>query len=227
MICYAKKIMRDYNAGRIEDYNLQVIITDLEEAGSTLDFYICYFNELIIKNLYEGFVSSLIAFFHEIRHIKQFMDYRLGDVSAASMFMLKDMLIRKYENHRYGTDYYYKDNYYNINFEIFAENLAITDTQKLLDSVGIIYSEDFYKKIRDVWSISNISSKRIIRENGEKVYKTLDERFLEVIKLAPYYLEQYRQLQIEYVNENGVVRKRTKMEMQELVSDNLNNKKKM
>lgn len=217
-----EKNMRQLGKGKIENYHPVANIVGMKDAnGSAYDYFYVNFNKLIISELYKGFIYPLSTYYHEIHHVMQAILFHIGYVNYDLMIMLKEKIIRDYEVMNYKTDYYYKDNYYNISYEIDAQQNGLNDAQRFLSLIGYNNLEDYFLKLKNKWPKNENELERVIRINGEKKYKTVDEIFDVIIMSSPDYLEKYPQLNIEYVNDNGVVRKRTKEELSDIIMDYL------
>ena len=119
-----------------------------------------------------------------------------------------------YEFKTFKTDYYYKRNYFDISYEIDAHHVGIDAAKHFLYNVcGYNNLDDYFEILRKTWPESKNTLKRVVIKDGKEIYKTVDEIFHEIIISNPKYLEKYPQLNIEYINEDGNIRKRTKEEL--------------
>ena len=215
-----ERSMREINNGRIKPYKPHARIKKIEGAnGSTFEWVGVEFDELLIKQLYEGYTYPLITYFHEFVHVMQNIEIKLGNrINSTLIIMLKENLIRKYEVAMKGTDNYYKKNYYNISFEVNAHQFGINHTKTFLKNWGLKVDEKWFNRIMRLWPEPNNSLDRIITgKDGVVTHKTVDEIFDYVIDKNPKFLEEYPQLNFEYVNDNGVIRKRTKDELESML----------
>lgn len=221
-----ERTMREINNGRIKPYNPHARTGKLDGAnGSAFDIDNISFNELILKQLYEGYIYPLSTYFHELVHVAQNIEIRLGSrINFALITMLKESLIRRSELINDGTDNYYKKNYYNISFEVNAHQFGIEHMKQVFKIWGLKVDEEWFDKIRRLWPESNNNLDRIVTgEDGIESYKTVDDIFDYVIAKNPQYLKEYPQLNFEYVNENGTVRKRTKNELSDIIMNYMDN----
>lgn len=219
MLRATEKNMRQLNNNRIKNYNPQAAILKLDGANASAFKYAnVTFNKLIIKELYDGYLYPLSTYYHEIHHVAQSLSIKFGYINNELVNMIKDFVIRNYEQEKYNTDNYYKDNYYNLTFEKEAHQVGINSAYNFYKMIGFENIEDYFIKLKNRWP-NHDDFNRIIRNGKEKVTMTLDEVFLIVINLEPKYLDVYPQLKFQYTNENDKVRKRTKEELSSLVSD--------
>ncbi len=215
MLRVAEKNMREISAGRIENYDPKAYIRSLEGAnGSAFEYYSVSFDKEIIKELYNGAIAPLSTYYHEIEHVAQAMAIYLGYINSDLMLALKEKIISYYEFKTFKTDYYYKRNYFDISYEIDAHHVGIYAAKHFLYNVCRYNNlDDYFEILRKAWPESKNTLKRVVIKDGKEIYKTVDEIFHEIIISNPKYLEKYPQLNIEYINEDGNIRKRTKEEL--------------
>ena len=215
MLRIAEKNMREISAGRIENYMPKAYIRNLEGAnGSAFEHYSVSFDKEIIKELYNGAIAPLSTYYHEIEHVAQAMAIYLGYINSDLMLALKEKIISYYEFKTFKTDYYYKRNYFDISYEIDAHHVGIYAAKHFLYNVCRYNNlDDYFEILRKAWPESKNTLKRVVIKDGKEIYKTVDEIFHEIIISNPKYLEKYPQLNIEYINEDGNIRKRTKEEL--------------
>lgn len=224
MMRSAEKSMRQINNDCIKKYTPHARIRNLDGAnGSAFDINNVSFNELIIKELYEGYIYPLTTYYHELVHIKQSIEIELGHVSYDLVAMIKDKVISDYELKLNKTNNYYKRNYYNISFEKDAHLKGIKMAQQLMSNLGYKNLNEYFDKVRRLWPEDNNALDRVVEDNGILITETQDEIFDKVIANNPGYLKRFPQLNFEYVNENGNVRKRTKNELNKIIMNYMDN----
>lgn len=227
MMRSAEKSMRQINNDCIKKYTPHAMIRNLDGAnGSAFDINNVSFNELIIKELYEGYIYPLTTYYHELVHIKQSIEIELGHVSYDLVAMIKDKVISDYELKLNKTNKYYNQNYYNISFEKDAHLKGIKMAQQLMSNLGYKNLNEYFDKVRRLWPEDNNALDRVVedKDNGVLITVTQDEIFDKVIANNPSYLKRFAQLNFEYVNDNGVVRKKTKDELKYTIMNYLDNK---
>ena len=226
MMRSAEKSMRQINNDCIKKYTPHARIRNLDGAnGSAFDINNVSFNELIIKELYEGYIYPLTTYYHELVHIKQSIEIELGHVSYDLVAMIKDKVISDYELKLNKTNNYYKRNYYNISFEKDAHLKGIKMAQQLMSNLGYKNLNEYFDKVRRLWPEDNNTLDRVVedKDNGVLITVIQDEIFDKVIANNPGYLKRFPQLNFEYVNENGNVRKRTKNELNKIIMNYMDN----
>ncbi len=226
MMRSAEKSMRQINNDCIKKYTPHARIRNLDGAnGSAFDINNVSFNELIIKELYEGYIYPLTTYYHELVHIKQSIEIELGHVSYDLVAMIKDKVISDYELKLNKTNKYYKQNYYNISFEVDANLKSIEMTKQFMSYLGYKNLNEYLNKVRLLWPEDNNTLDRVVedKDNGVLITVIQDEIFDKVIANNPGYLKRFPQLNFEYVNENGNVRKRTKNELNKIIMNYMDN----
>lgn len=225
---YIEKVMKFFNH-TIENYNPQCFILPLEgDGGESYGNTTVKIDTEVCKRLYDNAnIYSLIAIFHELWHIVQNVMIKSGKFSENNMLILKEILIREYENRNYKTDTYYDNNYHNISFEVDARDFSINWLCLLLSKVGIFLRDETLKDLdKNHVDDKGILERKIIID-GKEEYKTVDEIFDEIIKLCPVYLDVFPQLQLEYTWEahNFSARRKTKDELIDSLIDNIDDEK--
>ena len=215
----AEKTMKELNNGMIENYNPKVEILLLDKSnGCTFMHNVVFLDKNRIDKLYDGDISALGTYYHEIQHVFQSILFEKGYVSTELMIMLKDEIITESEFNYNNSNNYYWNNYQKISYEIDAIQKGFEYTKNLLDQMGLKISETNQLDFQSI--IEN--KDRIVEIDGIKQIKSVDEIFDDVIKQHPHYLKKYPQLGIEYIKENGNVVRRSKESLNEML-ENLNN----
>ena len=209
-----EKNMRQLANNRIAYYHPVALINDSKEScGSACRYYSVALQRDTIKRLYNGEYTPLVTYYHEMTHIEQSMESYLNNFSPELMIMIKDFIITDFENVHYKTKTYYMDNYKNLPSEIEAEELGILKTMYILRMLNLNYDIDVLRQRRSYFSGERLNRSRVVRENDNEVIKDIDDVFLETINKDKKYLLTYPQLLIEFIEEDGIVRKKTKEEL--------------
>ena len=145
------------------------------------------------------------------------MSFELGLIYEGIITMIKDFVIKEVDNTVFNKNDYYYDNYYNISYEIDAEQSGINSVKGLfnyLNNLGIKTPLIDFDAIRRSWPQED-NAKRKVRVDGEIVERKLDDLFLEMINLKPMCFDKYPQLALLYIKEDNKIRPRTKEELEE------------
>lgn len=196
-------------------------------------------NEDVIYNLYHGNFLELLTIFHELNHFVLKYELIMGKTSHYSVRVLKEMLLNllgqveytNSENVREDINLilnnsfktYYKDNYELNSGEKIVNIKAIKDFKYVINyfkirlskyQLAVLQSEleqerkNYQNYIRDVRYNHNFNASFI---DFEKAFDIMINSYPEWLKFS--------QLQIEYcLDEFGNVRKRTKEELFQLLS---------
>lgn len=219
MLRASEKNMRAIAAGKIKNYNPKAFITmDDEVNGKAYRHYYIMLKKDVIKALYEGYYDALITYYHEINHVRQSVSLELGNFSPILMLILKDRIVRDFELRFNKTNNYYKDNYLYLPEEVHAEQTAINDTGRLLSSLYLTDESKILDKRRKQWPSNMTNRERKIRVNGKIEKVDIDEIFLEMINKDPNYIIRYQILNLEFINDNGAIRRKTKEELETLIN---------
>ncbi len=214
MIRKAEKSMREFAYNKIENYNPKATIKHLDGSSNLIDYDHVYLDNYIIKELYEGFKSHLNTYYHAMQRVKQEIAIKLGCFSEDLMLMIKDKVIIEEEKKLFNTSNYYDDNYYNISFEIDANNAGFEESELFLRLSGYKYLDKYFETLRNANHKTDDKLERVIRVNSAKEYHLVNDVFDYVIANNPSYLDKYKQLNIEYVNDSGNVRRKNKKELE-------------
>lgn len=120
--------------------------------------------------------------------------------------MTKDYILRNYLND------YYDNNYYLSSEEIEAHIEGYQTALSYADFLGLTISDEIKKE--ESYKIENL--KKIITNLNRKYqgnYVSIDDLIQKI--LSPEMLKEYPQLQLEYVIENGYIRRKTLEEVEE------------
>ena len=198
-------------------------------SGKSLSFdaYVCgynnfHFSKNTVDLLYEGNIAALTCYFHEMFHSNFYMQMISGVANEEIVTMIKERIIRG------NIVDFYKNNYKDNFEEICAQQAASKYACELLDSWGYFDSlkdviegkatkEEMKEKALEIltsaYSQDLNNRNRIVIVNGKEEIKTVDEIFDEVIQNMPNVINVFPQLGLEYINEDGVIRRKNTKEL--------------
>lgn len=197
-------------------------LCSMDNMGNNKNFYNTKMkiNKNDVLNLFEnGNISSLLTFFHELRHVQQDIFIKNNIFNNNIMLQIKEQIIRKYEISKYKTNTFYNNNYYNLVMEYDAELVARDNLINLFSFFELPIPQETmqnYKNFQE--NVPDFRIKKIIVNNKE-IISTLGDVFETIIQEVPEYLELYPQLKVEYINDNGTIRRKTIQELEESLSD--------
>ena len=173
-------------------------------------------SETVIKSLYDGNILALEIVFHELYHFVMKYDILNKNIDNMLVKCIKDYLISSLSIS------YCLDNYTVLSYENIVDSKAIMELVNYFEYNNIDISRKDKRKLNIIFE-ENIeyyhSNKRVINKFGN--YFRYDELFDNIINRHPEWLN-YFQISIEYyVNTNGVVVKRNKEQLQELLNKEL------
>lgn len=167
----------------------------------------------LITTLKRGNLFSFFStIFHELIHVKQ--EYRIYDqcLSYNDLIQQKDKLISK-KNRQY-----YKENYHNLSTEIESYSYEAQYSIEFMKYMHLKVTEEQIAKAK-----KELEKREQASQNLNRIYndeeKHLFDIFDEFIKDKPHLLKNYTQLTFEYVEEDGLVRPKTKEELEETYKD--------
>lgn len=224
------KGLREINNGTIEIFNPRCEITKLDENTrgccecNNINNIVVAIDEEVIKIFYEtGKVDTLITMYHEMQHVIQHINIKIGVFTENLLIQIKENLINEYEQKKYNTETYYNNNYENISYEADARYRAVTYIINLLSKFNLKLSESKLNDLdKNYIGTPDLKNRKII-VNGEEKLSAVDEIFETIVRDNPEWLELYPQLKIEYINDNGVVRRKNAQELSMDIDDILNN----
>ena len=223
--CFVVEEMKEINAGRIEKIFLTCSISSIkgttEGSATQKEVSGIMFEEIVLSSeeigkIYNGKCLNFVTVFHELFHIKDNLDIKTGVFTEELMPRIKDKVIRELSliNEKntfgYNFDFYYKDNYSRINSEIDAEINGMVYFIRYLKNLGLDFDkkdeENLDKEIEDFLKAKtpfrNSINLPYVNSRTIKVNELLDL----LIENSKETLENYPQLKIEYVIEDGKVR---------------------
>ena len=165
----------------------------------------------LVNKLYQNFNGDNMfkvfnAIFHEATHVSQYFRRIKNNISFYDLILTKDYILRNYLND------YYDNNYYLSSEEIEAHIEGYQTALSYADFLGLTISDEIKKE--ESYKIENL--KRIITNLNRKYqgnYVLIDDLIQKI--LSPEMLKEYPQLQLEYVIENGYIRRKTLEEVEE------------
>ena len=220
------KFVEDYmkTVSNMPDYNPTCMVSEtLKADGVTRGTDKIIFKKDIIKSLKKGKKLYLIVIFHELSHIHQNIQIK-NEISTPNILRyIKDILLNEYQNEKnkkyhmpdiYNIFNFYMINYKNESSEIDANLNAILLTINFFLKNNIDYEDEkkylnnyFEKLIKRKFKKRNLTYGPIFNS----YHLTLEEAFDCAIKEHSEWLERYKQLNVEYELNNGLVQKKTKV----------------
>lgn len=198
-----KSFIKDLNPGECtEKIHAFVESMDPTISGEAVKHHYFCFNKNTMERLYCGNLSSLVTVFHELNHGLFDLYIQAGRTDGMLMTMIKERIISGINKE------YYEKNYRDNLEEIFAEKIAVERVLDFLSRMNLKAPDEFIKAEENAFSTDYDNRNRVITVDGKDEIKTVDEIFEEVIQLAPDKLKEYPQLNVEYINDNGVIRKK-------------------
>lgn len=172
----------------------------------------------LVNKLYQNFNGDNMfkvfnAIFHEATHVSQYFRRINNNISFYDLILTKDYILRNYLND------YYDNNYYLSSEEIEAHIEGYQTALSHADFLGLTISDEIKKE--ESYKIENL--KKIITNLNRKYqgnYVSIDDLIQKI--LSPEMLKEYPQLQLEYVIENGYIRRKTLEEVEENYHNYLN-----
>ena len=218
---FIKKTMNFFIKQLDENNNVTIGINVFVEdligfRGKTFKHYWFKFDSQTIKDLYDGDLNGLVTLFHETFHGIADIWIKSGIVDPHTMKIIKEIIIRETESkYNDDKDFYYKTNYKHIAGEIYAQQSAVNMVEFLLKNFNLNPPEGFIEKQRNRFDLDFSNDNRDVFIDGEKKVMSVDEIFSEVIVDHPELLEEYSQLNLEYIKDGDKVRKKTKKELKD------------
>lgn len=176
-------------------------------------------SETVIKSLYDGNILALEIIFHELYHFVMKYDFLNKNINNVLVKCLKDYLLCSLSIR------YCLDNYTVLSFENIVDSKAIIELINYFEYNNVDLFKRDKKKIQYLLE-ENIeyfySNKRMLNKYAN--YIKYDELFDNMINKYPEWLN-YFQIGIEYyINTEGVICKRNKEQLQELLNRELEKK---
>lgn len=222
MKIFIEDMMREINNGRIDRYNPICCIYDFKKTNNEnsdamveKDFII-KINSQIIKDMYRDYsIFDFISIFHELIHIQQNIDIKMGYFTEDILLFIKDDILREL-CFKEGFDYYW-NNYQFINSEKDAEIKGWMCTINFLEQViGIKLKNEIVEELEKKINVQLEEKSNLLRKtkNGKQDINFLFDYY---IKNHSEFLEKYPQLTIEYIVSDGIVRRKTNDELLETI----------
>lgn len=220
MKSFIKDTMIEINNNRIKRYNPVCAIYDFKisnhenSEGMVSKGFITRINNKITKEIYEhNYILNFIAIFHELIHIQQEIEEKLGYFTEDILLFIKNDILRRLSS-KEGFDYY-EANYQFITSEKDAEIKGSMCAINFLEQViGIKLKNDIIINLEKNIKLQLEEKSNLLRKtkNGEQDINSLFDYY---IKNYPEFLDKYPQLTIEYIVSDGLVRRKTKNELLE------------
>lgn len=215
---FIKDSIKAINGNRISNCNPVCFIYDFKETSNENSTGLAYkhffvkINEKIVKDIYnESSIFSFIIIFHELMHIQQEIEIKSNYFNEDILFFIKDDILRKLSA-KEGFDYY-SENYQVITSEKDAEIKGIMCTINFLEqTLGLKLKEDVLVDL-EKYINSELQSKSNTIRQVKDVNQDINSLFDYYIRSNPQFLETYPQLNIEYIIEEGIVRRKTNDEL--------------
>ncbi len=221
-----KKMVKEINCGRLNnvgitigDHESEVALGMASETKGIINPYRITLDAETINLLYNGMDDGYLTLFHELAHIKQYIDIMSNELNESIMNFIKDRIVVDF---LYGQtdDEYYNINHDIISYEIDAEINGYKWLLIFMSNLGIKLNEEVINKINEQieelkklldFKERNISMTPNI--NGDTM--SIDDLFEIAVINNPKYLETYPVLQLEYIVDGNHVRSKTIEELQE------------
>lgn len=170
-------------------------------------------SETVIKSLYDGNILALEIVFHELYHFVMKYDILSKNINSMLVKCIKDYLLSSLSFS------YCLDNYTVLSYENIVDSKAIIELINFFEYNNIDLPRRDKKKINCIFQ-ENIeyyhSNKRIVNKFSN--YFKYNELFDIIINKHPEWLN-YFQISVEYyINKDGFIVKRSKKQLQELLS---------
>lgn len=225
-----------YNQDRIPNYEPRCIIRGLNHEednddkytlGSVFSYTTVYLDEQVIKDIYNGNVSLFQTIFHEMYHIFDEIDKLTSMFSNDILNHIKESIIKELEernvNGKIHKSNYYKNNYSLISFEKDAEINGYIYLFRYLGALSLDVSKDTFKEIDEKINHElSLKQEQLRNVDFSSSALLVDEVFEYYVKEHPEYLMKYPQLTVEYIEEDGMVRHKTKSEIIDTLLDTNN-----
>lgn len=218
---FVEKTMQLVTKGINEKMVKDLVYVDIKDlkhnfAGSAIEHHFYLFDPKTIQNLYQGDINAFITITHEMYHGVHDIMIKSGEVHEVLIQIIKENIIRKTES-KYNdiNDSYYFKNYKSLASEIFADQSAINLVEHFLNYCNLKVKDGFFEEKRNRFDKYISNQNRIVTIDGEEKIMTVDEIFEDIISDHPEFLEEYSQLNLEYIKDGDKVRKKTKKELKE------------
>ncbi len=211
-----EKIMREQaNSYKISNYVPRCYISNLNDtSGLAYEEFMIFIKEEDIKKLYnDASLNSLLAIYHESRHIIQKLAIKNEKFSSLMMSMIKDEILDLYFKDKDGNRKYYNENYDNISYEVDAYEFALISLSNLLNAIGMTLTDDFITSYEEKHIRNHHTNIRKVDDE----YFELDDLFYEIIMDNPELLKTYPQLNIECKIVSGKVERKTRKELVDML----------
>ena len=214
MVVYAMKVLA---ANKIKNYDPVCEIKEMDDLGEANGISKINLSLEVVKGLYNGEAIYLQTIFHELIHIKQSINIKIGHIDEQTIKYIKEEIIRFVSKH-HNIDYYHLE-YENLAMEIDANVEGFTCFRRYLQTIGInqgqLLVEDIQKEVEKELARrenTKVNTQVYTFVNDEEI--NFEELFLVCANMVPACLQKYPQLQVEYLNEEEKVRRKTKEELQ-------------
>lgn len=232
-----ERALEDFTEYELEDLNIedyQVVVTrqnffrSKETVGvhNTKNKVIKISEENLIKN---GMFDALETSLHECTHAKQSVKIKKRVIDGNTYKMLKEDIIKRID------EKYYHKNYENIYKEIHARENAYLKRIKVLKRIGLTNEQISELGISNVkkYTLENFRKaysidgklKQFKDNDGIEHYGFMDNIFLEVLKKRPRLFKKYPELQIEFEECDGTIKKKSFVTILEDFEQSINSSK--
>lgn len=191
IVDFTKKLMTCYISGP-----LCIVVENLKNArgdrvnGLTSEKVICL-DKKEIEQLQQGIYNVIYTIFHEITHLKQLSNMRdVNNITYQMLKITKELILKEV-----FLDYSH-DNYDIVSYEVEARISEMITTNRYFNTFGFkMTNEDDLKNEIIKEQAKQNNNDRIIEGKVVDLYDYFDN----FISDKPYLLEEYPQLQIEYL----------------------------
>lgn len=222
-----------YNSNRLSNYEPKCIIKNLNlgenskttyTGGEAFGYKIIYLDTKVMQDLYKGNILSFQIILHEIYHVIDKIDKITGVFTCDIVRQIKEDIIRECEIKEaikiQMNPKFYNNNYSVISNEKDAQIKSFIFLLRFLDELGLSLTQEFKEDIQEQIKQELKQKENLLRNvennpNFTEDIASIDEIFEFYIKNHPEYLKKYPQLTIGYIEEDNMVRLKTKSELLE------------
>lgn len=241
LISFARKVMKNYIKDTIysaDSCNCFCFGKNNSLGSFIPTFNIIFLNEEVIEKMYKKRdLSNLTVLFHELNHFKIKYDIKLGHFDESLIRVIKEELISKsplypsFIKTKKEQSTYYEDNYTFYSEEKLVEIYSLENLLLFMKKANINISQYQKQQINNLIRKATYQYNNYFRDvhsniNFNSYVIDFEEAFDILIKDNYKWLDDYPQLQIEYyLNNDGIVVKRSIDELRELLNMETNQNK--
>ncbi len=205
--------MKSLGKDKMEKYEPVCEIRKMDALGEAIGVNRIGLNPEVIISLYNGEAIYLQTIFHELTHIKQNIKIKTGYIDEQTVRYIKENVIN-FVSKQHKIDYY-RLAYFNLALEIDADLEGFTYFRRYLQAIGINSSQILIEYIKK--ELKRKENTKINTENYDFINDNeieFEKLFLICLNHNPEILKVYPQLQVEYIVEGNMIRRKNKEELQ-------------